>query len=1622
MATIESKLCDAMELIVNNAINNADFDKTVQATIVACIDEATGKYKVKYQDNTFYAYSSDVEKKYTKGNRVYILIPGNDMTRDKTILGTVGQNKEYASTEAGTTYRRISRNFIMTQNSNYKIYSGTAYNFNENDNNTPPLTRYGKIIYNYNLGGSNTIKLLKEEVIKECIDSTNYIELYAKFQTNFPQGIVNGNYGLRVTCLCGSANDYYYIPIILDFEHGIIGDYYGFFTAQSQRYQFQKPDNFVRIQRIEIFAKEFDKQLTDPVDESFVISSMLDITVSELGIYAVNKVDTSITTSGIDIDFPRGIFLLESMAGMALTAKAQVYDQGKVMNDDANKFFWFKKDSSVNKTNNDKYHKFGGLGWSCLNDKREKDWIPASCNFEFNEQEHLTIYKNKFKVVSYRESGQSSIIHKKEFTLFNDIQRDKEIRLTCNKEGNHTPRAVNDLGVKCEVLGKEINATYSYYWEITTNNGYVWIQPDEIKSTFDCTIGTDSNGNGVIENITLKKLNFSDSYLTFTCTVIKTVDGNSTVLGAESLNVAIEEKNVTKYTLEILNGTQQFPYSEDGEAPTVNGTFELKPLSIQLIDNEKNELVDLDTKITENKLTIQWILPENPSLLDVTTNDLTNPINGNFKGCNFRLKSPYSYDNIDSNVIEVNVKYDGADLTASTNFVFFKQGDSGTNGTEYTANIIPVCDAGVKPPRWIVFTTDNTNQGRSGYFNFKRYSNDTSNYAMDETGCYANGNEALAFPFAVQLMRNGQKIYNGITGQDSANKTRPEIKVTWEMQIKNYGNNIKDRSNYSLVYGNPGIPTTMKFIRTLYTEEEMAEFTNEDLNRTPANILKCIIEYRPNKVVEDIDFEDDSTIGFQGEESDSDENSDIREDKVFKIYATLPIVTVVNRDTANPIAFDINSGYSQVVYNTDACHPWYDSSHNSFNLLDLGGKIKKCRCFIKGYTDLSTGSIKTFNKAQNLILSSDDKKTNFNKVVTPVYRFNGESVTNAVLLKVSSKSYIHIPIDLHLNRYGLRMLNDWDGVSIDINNDGGYILAPQMGAGKKNSDNTFTGILMGDVKDNGASKSQTGMFALNHGERTFSLMAETGLCAIGKRGRSQIIIDPSAEIDDGDGHVGASGCIYSGNFFKDKAINQETGFVKSFVLQDLWWRYADNREKGGVSEYIGDDGMLIDFSNGHIYFANGNFHLYPNGYMVCRNGHLTNNYVEIFEEYYTKKGKKKYKKRKIDKYVENYFIDLRPYRDKDTGQVLTSQKYFLYCRSDTKKSHLGDFSGEKEKFYVTKGGFLYSISAKIGGFEIDENSFTTADQDKSTTGGYRKSDGTFSGTPTISFSTESFKRDDMIIVSPVNYENELIADDKWEETDDFLLSGDDSLLIDNSPISDLLNGGNSGGGNSGGGLFGDDDNNNSGGGGLFGDDDNGGGGSDDGGLFGNSSLLSTSLVSSPRKASLLRSGDGLLSGDNDDLIDSSSDDNLFGDNDDDLFGGGGNELLDPLIANKGTKDIKRIDLEQRTVENLLFAIGDMFGVTTEGRLHTKEAYLERTAFKYGVCEGLKITDSLTTTKFKTYGLVQHLSTPGADNRIETQKSIYLYSYTDENGNTVTPSIYIDDVDIIEWMVRKIVNY
>lgn len=128
-------------------------------------------------------------------------------------------------------------------------------------------------------------------------------------------------------------------------------------------------------------------------------------------------------------------------------------------------------------------------------------------------------------------------------------------------------------------------------------------------------------------------------------------------------------------------------------------------------------------------------------------------------------------------------------------------------------------------------------------------------------------------------------------------------------------------------------------------------------------------------------------------------------------------------------------------------------------------------------------------------------------------------------LWISKGVFFVRPIIYYMSQYGNDTINGWDGKSIDINEEGGSILAPTIGAGWKHPFlNTFSGVVMGIDKSQlrkayepgyggfsadtiEQSPYMTGLFGYQDGYNSFGIM-ENGTAFFGRADRGgRIIID-----------------------------------------------------------------------------------------------------------------------------------------------------------------------------------------------------------------------------------------------------------------------------------------------------------------------------------------------------------------------------------------------------------------------------------------------------------------------------------------------------------------------------------
>ena len=1113
-AKYENQIIQAIQYVVEESIKNATFDKTIQATIISCVDPTIGKYKVRFQDSTFYAFSNNTEVTYSNNSSVYVLIPGNDMSRDKTILGSTKKlGIDYVDNLAKEDSVDIVGTNCIESNTSFELCS---YNKEE------VIT-----IYDRNNENNNKINL-NINSLERYIKQSSSLICGATFKTNLPiEQQMLGKYGIvyelsfadNATGKTVTRNYVIDVNQISGNPYRVFNDtrYYGIFAADGE--------NFLYVNKIYLFQYDFPN-----VKEG----QPTDIFIKNLELFGCNRLtQEELKGSSLTIATPQGAYFDDTDTDKSTRVlQAQVRIKGKVIDNNSQQleYYWFVENLGVT-SNHKLYNQYGGIGWECLNpsipiqegDNPIVQWTPASYQFTIKKDD-TKAKETRYKCVAIYNSTKLS----KEIIITN-YSSNFEISID-SSGGTQFYYDIGSTNLTCLVNGEDVSSDdYTFVWAKIDNNnvftslsntdkenaqykrylenkeeilekikrqGYEFQYDKDslemINNELDSFKRITRVDNQYIYNI---QINTITSFAIYKCSVYH----KGVYIGTSSITLLNTFENQNNYSLIINNGNQVFKYNEAGITPinnTLENPFQIPELTFTLYNN-LGEVIDNENIKSED---IVWQLPqENNTLID------TIEISRDNKTLVYNIKKKYDIRKQDNN-IKLTVKYKDISITTITNFTFIKEGEPGTNGTEFVCKIVP-----------------NTDDIVTNAYVF----NGKINYNPKERNKW----------FKVQLWHNTDKIFeNTATGY-----TEEGIKATVEWSILK---NSYDNTDFTI-------------------DKNTGEITYNgfDGNNSPSNIIKCVVKY-----------------------------------KNINYFATLPIVTARSDNAAiTDIKLVDNTGFKYVIYTSDGRNPQYDDTlpfeirmfeeietdpSDFLNRtekvdvteakIDKEGLVPKYYYFwyIKGkmYDPIE----KEWNHISNLIRL--DNKNSFKQNFKPREEFNGEIVNNGIycsIIDTNGNLYgeIHIPIHLLLNRYGNAAINDWDGNSVSIDENGnGVILAPQIGAGKKEEkDNSFTGMVMGTVKEYGKNYANTGLFGYSYGRQSLFLNSENGSAIFGKAGTGQIILDPRDFDDDGK-LVNGKALIYSSNF---------------------WDRYIDNGKNIGLPRSYNSsnetgEGMLIDLTTPSI--------------------------------------------------------------------------------------------------------------------------------------------------------------------------------------------------------------------------------------------------------------------------------------------------------------------------------------------------------------------------------------------------------------------------------------------------------
>ena len=186
------------------------------------------------------------------------------------------------------------------------------------------------------------------------------------------------------------------------------------------------------------------------------------------------------------------------------------------------------------------------------------------------------------------------------------------------------------------------------------------------------------------------------------------------------------------------------------------------------------------------------------------------------------------------------------------------------------------------------------------------------------------------------------------------------------------------------------------------------------------------------------------------------------------IHAALPVDIIVGDSLPSEEVF---AGWgnipSFIQYQAGGCNPLYSTDLLQYLSLDIDKNLLK------------------LNESKNKLIGTILKYRNgIGPYLNPPADITTLGKTKPVLKLQFNDLIIYHTIYTYINTYGNEAINGWGG-NTDISTDNGYILAPLVGAGSKDGNNKFTGVLLGKV-DQG-NRTEHGIYGYRNGELTFSI-------------------------------------------------------------------------------------------------------------------------------------------------------------------------------------------------------------------------------------------------------------------------------------------------------------------------------------------------------------------------------------------------------------------------------------------------------------------------------------------------------------------------------------------------------
>lgn len=851
-----------------------------------------------------------------------------------------------------------------------------------------------------------------------------------------------------------------------------------------------------------------------------------DLFIKNVKVYALKPISAENGDYRLEINSPDGLVFDSLNDNQQLEVVAKVSKAYYQILTEQSNFYWFKKNKNVTSVSSNGYQQYGGIGWAYLSDLGNRQRIVLI------DSENQA-YENIYKCVSVTDD---TVVLAQEFYVYNlaaqaklKIKSDLGVNFSFDSGIPTLTCLINDKEFKDSVVTNEL---YHYYWAIVVNGQRIFLD-GKLKSVQNNTVNindimgmlsfnnlmnnvefyyhdqklsTDATKeeNKKFERATRLKYPISNIGLensaTFECYVEQKINNKYVDIGCASLTLS----NATNaafagYYIIIENGDQVFQYDEYGNAPNakkLKDPLQIKPLICHLFN-------PVGIEIPSGNYTLNWIVPIENSMLIPENNDrlIVNPANNIREIDNksrefiFNIAEFYN-EGYQNNQVTCKITFGNETVTRDTNLFFTKIGENGTNGTDVVARIIPQNVIWSYNNGWNYISNVNSFLDKEPLTLYRSELEEKDNGAIN-----------LMDRIAKRLTLNNGR-YSTKSTNDAGQPVYPTLYLAYEdnphlsahLYLKN-DEILADEIELAID------STTKVKTRTRWNVTGSTKTISNDKGKY-IDLTGNGARLRWTENIPDVRTRPFSNYILRAQLKYGENN-------YYAFYPLCIINYIGSLPRVSRISIDKQFLLKEIMYNADGRNPVYNHFQGvKINNLPRGARVT---WYARG-GDVDNSSLTPDIK---LLEKPDDKKenaktgivtaANINTIyILPNDEYNGSSCNNRVeaVIKDSSDKVIAtaiIPIYMHLNTFGLASLNAWDGNTVTIDEDGGYVMAPQIGAGEKDDNNRFTGILMGKTETNTGhnqdgkttAEKQTGLFGYSHGLQSIFLDAQTGNATFG---------------------------------------------------------------------------------------------------------------------------------------------------------------------------------------------------------------------------------------------------------------------------------------------------------------------------------------------------------------------------------------------------------------------------------------------------------------------------------------------------------------------------------------------